>query len=404
MTCNTIVKPSKSVLYPWWGASLFVRKWIFERQSSALTSGFAVFILYWFAPLVLALFFGSIITCETRQKLINLLSTRPTDLIDVPNLLGQLRCMASAAEAQPLGYLTDKTHFLFAIIISIGAGFATHVVRRFNATIIELRDGDIPHANDEELSTIYRYYRGLTAYLRFRAISLLLALATLWIFLYIIRSDRYTYWWGSNQFGYTGYFFSVIVALMVYWGSRFIVLIGLGSIMISRLMRFPLILRPYHPDGCNGLTPMGRQIVFLWLFALSLAFAIYVTLSIGYLGIEKTAVVWIIALLCSLAIPALAILPLLSALSSIGRARKARLANFEILLHDLLDRAEQSALCCDHDAAERYVKKLKNVQEAQAIILSANVWPFNPKALVGILIVNMVQITLTAHELFGVFH
>ena len=403
MTQDNGSRQSESDLFPWWTSSPFVRKWVFEHRQSAFVSGLVVFLVYWVAPLILTLLFGSIITCATRQELLNLLSAGPEDMFDVPKLLSHLNCMQSVGSVDPLGYLTDKTHFLFAVIISIGAALATHVVRLFDVTMIELRDDGIPRAGDEVLSGSYKYYRGLATHRRFRALSMLLALATLAIFLYITRADGYTYWWGSSKFGYAGYFFSVIAALMVYWGSRAIILIGLGSIMIARIVRFPLILRPYHADGCNGLSPMGRQIILMWMFALSLAFAIYVTLSIGYLGIEKTAVIWIIALLASLTIPALAILPLISALSSIREAQKTRLANFETLLHGLLDQAEQHALQSDPDATGECVEKLKNLQEAQAIILSANVWPFNPKALVGILIVNTVQITLTANELFGIF-
>ena len=73
MTQDNGSRQSESDLFPWWTSSPFVRKWVFEHRQSAFVSGLVVFLVYWVAPLILTLLFGSIITCATRQELLNFL-------------------------------------------------------------------------------------------------------------------------------------------------------------------------------------------------------------------------------------------------------------------------------------------------------------------------------------------
>lgn len=389
--------------YPWWSSSRYVRHTLFERRMHGIEIGLWVFGVYWLLPLVLSLVAGTTLPRGMVSDWSSDLATNLPDLLPLASLIDVLARHQQLAEPDAITYLTDRTHFVFAVLIAIGGGLAGHVVRQFHATVIRLRNGGLPDAADAELKPVYDHYRGLATHRGFRALSLVLALFTFAIFYYLSVAASHVHWWGHSNYGYAGVAFALAAALMVYWGSRAVMLMGMGSVMLARIIRFPLKLRPFHPDGCNGLAPLGRQIINLWLFALVLAFAIYVTLSFGYLGVEKTVTVWVLALMGTLMIPALAVFPLLAALKSIHEARRGRLAHFESVLHNLLDEVEQASVERNYGQAIESVTRMKDIEAAHTIINTANVWPFNPRALMSILVVNAVQIVLTLDQLFKVF-
>lgn len=389
--------------YPWWSSSWVVKKVVFERQLSGYWLGLLIFAVYWGIPLLFSLFSGTVLLKDILTGWSASLSDTSRDLLPIASYLTELAQGQMLHGDDSLSYLTDKTHFAFALIISIGAGIATRVVRSFNATIIQLRQGEIPVANESELIADYLRYRKRAAHPLLRFMSFVLAVITVLIFYYIASDSDNSDWWGYSAYGKGGVVFAVIEGFMVYWGSRTIILMGMGSLMLAKFIDHPITLRPFHPDGCNGLAPLGRQIIFLWLFALSLAFAIYVTLSFGYLGIEKKLIVWILAALGTIMIPALAVWPLMASLRAIQSAQRLRLAHFEKILNSLLDNTEQLVQSNQCDQAMQTVEQMNGIQAAHTVINSANVWPFNPRALVGIMIVNIVQIILTLKELVGVF-
>lgn len=389
--------------YPWWSTSWLVAKIVHEWGVGSLWVGVIVFTVYWGIPLLFSIFSGTMLSHEVLLNWSLSLSNNSPDLLPVSKYLKELARGQNLRHLSDLSYLSDKTHFIFALLISVGAGIATRVVRHFNTTIIQLRQGGIPVASEEQLKATYLRYRRLATHSGFRFISLVLAVVTGLIFYYISKDNDYNHWWGYHSYGSTGTVFAIIEGLMVYWGSRTILLMGMGSLMLANFIGHPLLLRPFHPDGCNGLSPLGQQIIYLWLFALTLAFAIYVTLSFGYLDIEKTVIVWLLAVLGTISIPALAVWPLLAALRAIQAAQRLRLAHFEKILNTLLDSTEQLVQTNQCDQAIQTVEQMNGIQAAHTVINSANVWPFNPRALVGILIINVVQIILTVNELIDVF-
>ena len=69
----------------------------------------------------------------------------------------------------------------------------------------------------------------------------------------------------------------------------------------------------------------------------------------------------------------------------------------------MLDNTELLVQENDCVQAVQTVEQMNGIQAAHTVINSANVWPFNPRALVGIMIVNIIQIVLTLNELIAVF-
>src|SRR6202008_956366 len=110
------------------------------------------------------------------------------------------------------------------------------------------------------------------------------------VFLYFCRSADYAYWWGSTSRGSAGPAFSAIQFAHIYFATQSMFLVVGGALMLAWIFKNGLQLRPFHPDGCNGLAPVGTLIFLFWIFALLLAGAIFVSTALGYLRLEKAHV------------------------------------------------------------------------------------------------------------------
>ena len=383
--------------YPIWVSSNFAEKMLFIWNIPSYVIGLWTFLLYWGVPLIFSILAGTVLPKDTLKKWAN----ESNDIFSLAPLFQYFEQHQVLVQENSICYFTDYTHFTFAVIIAIGSGLAAHIVRRFHLLFLELRKRRIPIGNEKDFIVLYRTYNNLLNHQAFKIISLLLAVLVSMIFFHLSSLDKNQHWWGYKDYGNAGLSLSIVEGFMVYWGSNTMVVLGVGSLLLARLMSYPLKLRPFHSDGCNGLAPLGYQIVLLWLFALALAMAIYVTLKFGYLGIESTFVVWVIAALGTITIPTLAILPLMASLKSIQEARLDRLAGFEYLLEDLLDKTLDAVKSGHCEDALKSVGQMNGIQSAHEVINAANVWPFNPKALAGILLVNVIQVIFTAHELIN---
>jgi hypothetical protein len=166
-------------------------------------------------------------------------------------------------------------------------------------------------------------------------------------------------------------------------------------------MSLPMDLRPFHPDGCNGLAPLGKQIFLLWSNALVGGLAIYVTLRFGYLGVERTPIVWILAIIGTMIIPAIAVVPLFASLRAVKKVQQKYLNHLGVFLNDRLQLADGAIQNGNLDEADKFIGQLENAKKLFEIYKTANVWPFNTRALTLIVLINAVQIVLTAKQLLS---
>ena len=137
----------------------------------------------------------------------------------------------------------------------------------------------------------------------------------------------------------------------------------------------------------------------LWILAILLGTAIWIALFLGYLGIERTVVAWILATIALLAIPAIAIAPLLSSLRAIHKAQWLILSDFEPFLNDLLIRGKDQVRQGRRDEATQVLSTLGDVTSVHQFVVSINPWPFNPRALAVVIFIYCLQLFLTLREL-----
>jgi len=360
------------------------------------------FCAYWLVPFVFCVYDGTLLGPQSvawlQQRILDF--SMPDTAIDAADkfLSSQTLIMDGS-----VGYLDDMNHFIFAITLCLGCTLGVAALRNFNRTMDNLQKNGVPATDSMDVSSIYEIYLRKA----FRPAVMIacggLAVLAFYLFIGMYDAPGQQGWWGNSRYGIAGLVFAVIIGAMVFsllWGGY---ILTMGSIMLSRIVRLPMSLRPFHQDGCNGLAPLGKQILLLWWVALSGGAAIYVTLRLGYLGIERTPLIRLLAVVGSAMIPAIAILPLYASLKSIQEIQNSSLEHLGPLLNNLLLEANSAVREQNFEVAKGAISRINELKELFEIVKSANVWPFNPKALTIVATANVIQIALTAKELLHLF-
>lgn len=376
-----------------WCDGLLLRVALFKMHIRPWSIGLLVFAGYWGLPLIVATLSGSLVTKASLSSLCSLLPA-PVSQNGILQWLMDFQSMP-----QGLAYLNDRSHFIFAALLVPGSAVVSMILTKVHTTVAGLQADGLPHNDRLLIRNIYNSYRAFANHWAFRLFSLLFACITAAVFLSFHYSVPHAQWWGNRLYGFDGILFSAIEAGMVYYGTQSILLVGCASAMLSKLLTGKLALRPFHPDGANGLAPVGRMIMLLWALALVLGAEICVALFLGYLGIERLPLSWVLALVGLSAIPVLAIIPLYVSLNAIQRARAEKIGRFEPVMNSILSQAEVLAREGRHDEAAKKLCILGDVHNVHNALVSLNVWPFNRHALAGAFAAYAVQLVLILNEL-----
>ena len=375
--------------YPPWPTGLVLRR--LYRVPSGLVA-LAAFAAYWGIPGVIAAWDGTFFAAA--------MPLAPSD--GMTALLG-LEWFGSLILHDPgvtdtLNYLGDRSHLLFSILLGLEAGVALEILRRLDRAMATLRRDNLPTPDGDYPQRNYLTVRAIANHPLLRVASLGLAAATFFVFLYFCRSADYAYWWGSTSRGSAGLAFAAIQFAMIYFATQSMFLVVGGALMLAWIFKNGLQLRPFHPDGCNGLAPVGTLIFLFWIFALLLAGAIFVATALGYLGLEKAHVFWALAFIATLSVPLAAVAPLASAVIAVTRARRQQLQQLEPTLDDLF--AQSLSALRTGDALES-ADRLGKLQAMHDVLSGVNVWPFNPRALTAAIGASAIQTLLTLNEIVG---
>lgn len=371
-TTNEVPTASAPPLFEWFGGILLaplqlarvIRPWAF---------GGIAFLGYWGVPLILAGLSGALLTADP-------LTSRADDAgWPIGPLADYLQSRSSMTEG--IAYLSDSTHFLFALVISFGTSIAVVVLKNVRP-VTQAIISDAINESPEQVGLIYETYRASANHWLPRLICVLLGVATGAAFVYFATAADYAFWWGSTENGVAGFYLAVIEGLMVFYGLQAIYLITAASFMFLRIFRGGIRLRPFHPDGCTGLAPIGRLIVLLWLFAIALGGAIYVALRLGYLGLSEIGVSWMLALVATCGIPVMAAVPLYAALRAAYNARFDMLSRLEPALERSFKekRGVSVAAPPQHELTEFY-----------SIVKEVKIWPFSEGAVLTVIAAYALQ-------------
>lgn len=382
---------------PPWSYNYFLDFLLYRLKAPTVMLPAAVALFYWGVSFVLSLFDGTTINAVTANGLATTCADLPISGF-IKSLVSEFARHQKLSGAHALPYLNDMTHLAFTLVISIGALSAMLTMKNFNLTVLRLLREDTPAWNLRFTGYVYRRFRDKAFRRRYILLCAVMGALASILFSYLCMSAKYEYWWGSGKNGIAGFAFAAIVGAMVFSGLWVALLLVFGSLMLARLLKSPLPLRPFHRDGCNGLSPLGRQIFLLWCSALCGGMAIVVALYFGYLDIQKNPLVWLLAVIGTVCIPVLAVIPLYAALRAIRRTQDVSLEHLGSILNHNLSIADLAVRNKDFATADKAIADLNELKGIFDIIKSANVWPFNPKALTFIVVINGIQIALTLKQ------
>lgn len=376
-----------------WYTNVSARFVLDELTLPSWLAGVFALVIYWGLPLGMSFIDGTLISVAQSQELnAALAGPRPLQSVLAFFLLG-----AKTDNSQ--FYLLDRSHFLFSVLTGLGAAVAVSILRRLGSAPAALYRRGLPVADADFLSRNEAFFRALGNHPLGRIASLILASGVFLVFFYFYRNPGYHYWWGSDIHGRAGLVLAAVEFVMVYFATQSVFLILAGAAMIAGMFQKGVELRPFLADRCNGLGPIGNLILMLWLIALIGAMAVYVTMGLGYLGIERMPIAWALALVATLVIPFVAIVPLVATVRATLRARDAQLRRIEDRLDERYAKAIAPQAASDNasDGGDDF-GQLKEIYE---FLCDLNIWPFNPRALTVIILAYALQAYATIREFVG---
>ena len=352
--------------------------------------GAVVFVGYWGIPLTFAAIDGTLLSRSW------LLSASSRIVVG-----GDLVRSVAAAQVieHGLAYLQDGSHLAFAALLALGAAIGTLTLKALLPTIDYLRTLDIPNEGEAQHMRLYAAHQRAANSWALKVASLLLAAVAGLTFLGFYTNQELASWWGSAQHGRAGLVLAIVETAMVYFGVRGMASLGVASLLLTRMLRTNVTLRPFHPDGCNGLAPLGRLIVLLWLFAIAVGGEVTVALKLGYLGIEQFVITWVLATVSMFVIPLIAIFPLSSSLRSLHKARFSELEKLEPVLDECYRELTTATSHGHSQLASAAVSRLNELRGVHEMLTAVNVWPFNPRALALVVSAYALQLVLTLKDL-----
>ncbi|MDB5282171.1 MAG: hypothetical protein JWO06_1246 [Bacteroidota bacterium] len=333
--------------------------------------GFIIFAGYWFLPLLV----GCICSVHT-------IGDTMKDIHEFGHL-----------------YLSDHTHLFFSLTVSAGGMLCLIILNKIPTSISILINEEVLTAPSETIKSLYLQERKNAHTLFLQLCSALLVIPTGFAFFKFFYLPKYSFWWGNSAHGYQGIYFMLIAMLMVYYGTRVLVLLSFNTKFLYDVLKLGIKPKIFHSDNSNGLSALGNIIILKWLLAICIILAILILLFFGYLNFENTIETKILVSICSLAIPIIAILPLLKSLREISKTQKERLKIFGKFLNEKLDSIQTLLIQGDIANVEDQVKNFNEMQQVFNTIAKMNVFPFNPRALAFVIFIYAFQIGLTIYQL-----
>jgi hypothetical protein len=384
-----------------WARSWVLRLLLVRWELSGACVGAICFATYWIVPLAFSLIDGTAITQEAAQSLKQNWLPLHTHIALLDQLFDRLIAAQKLHGAAQLAYLQDRTHFLFAAIVSIGVWISVVLFRKLQQNPQTLMAQGLFVDGPTQIVKRYEHYRrrayGPTGIL----FGAFMSIGTFIAFIAFSHSPNVAHWWGYAGYGSAGTAFALAIAFVIFWGCRGLFIIGNGSLMVGKLCEFPVVFRPFHPDGCNGFAPVGEIVVLLWLDSLALLLTIFVTMHFGYLEIERTPVAWGSAIVGIGILPVFVAYPLFKAHHALLAARTRALESLEPAMMNLHASIEGRLRSAHGRNPDLQLPVVDNAEGLFNTLSNANVWPFHRNVTAAIFIANVLQLLLLARAIFG---
>lgn len=352
---------------------------------------------YYLAPLLVTASCGALLSPARAQQQMYLLGYPSVGL-----WMSSSKTMLAVAKAggSPFYYASDIRHLFMAIVtVLIGTALTIASLQRYSKVFQELvRSGQLgmTHPQIEAVVERANQRRGSIApYLLFAIASLLMT-----TFMVDKAFDgAHVDWWGHSDHGPAGVILGLAAGAMVFCGASAVYLLAVGLQVISEMFKYPVTLRPFHPDGCNGFAVFGDFLIVLFLLSVALAMSISITIFGGYLGVEDFVGTWVIGTGILATIPLILITPLVRCTIQIGRAKHDRLARVEAILNKALQDIENDISdTYDPETLTGRVEHLLKAKKAMSHVYGPYNFPFKPRLVGALSVTYAIQVVLIMRE------
>lgn len=364
--------------------------------------GLLAFSVYYLAPLVVAASSGTLVSPQTVAQ-----QFEPVDLAWLGGWLSHSESLGSLASSDPppLYYAGDLIHLAMAVTtLLLGTLLIMTALQRFETVFAYLVNSGQLGAGLDRIEGEVRRARQRSRCLAVYGL-LLLAAALLTAFMVArTQNPNYQWWWGHQSHGPAGFLFAMAAGAMVAGGGGSIYLLAVALQTVSRLLRYPVTLRPLHPDGCNGFAPFGDFLIFLFFLSITIATSISITFWGGYLGVEVFLGTWIVGASILLAIPLILITPLVRCTLQIARARQARLVRVEAVLNKaLLEIEDWISDGGDPGALREKLEHLIHARTTITDLYGSYNFPFKPRIAGALSLSYLLQVAFLIREAISKF-
>lgn len=298
--------------------------------------------------------------------------------------------------------LSDYPHLIMSGILIppfsiLGIYYLDKIPKSFNI----IKNNNVLKIDDESYKSLIHQIENKYNSLIFKIISFLIAIGVFLTFILMVYNKSFSFWWGSIVNGISGIYLSIIVSIIVYYMTflGFIILITIWA--FYKTMQYPVILRPFHPDKCNGFKTFGDLILIIYIFTFGVALLIADVYYFKYFGLEKSIIVNVGILIYFLCIPILLIAPALTISRNVRQEKLKYLYQLEDKLQDRFDKIQakiqRNELDEDYSIILQDIEKLR---ETSAISEKISVWPFRINEMRSIILTYMGQIVIVIYEIF----
>lgn len=303
----------------------------------------------------------------------------------------------------PAPVITDLTHTVFStVIVFLGAVWFRHFTNTVPATFEKLfRDQVFEFDQRTYELWISRVQQGYNSR-RVKVTCFLLATPVLVTFLLMTHNAGLSYWWGYHEYGFAGYYLAIIVSVAAYYGF-FAIFATVTTIRAIRTLKgYRLCLRPFHPDECSGLRPLGDLIVLIYAGTIIVGIGLFTTQFLGYFGLEGSVLMWLLIAGYLGIVPLIFISPTASVRHVVKEAKKEELPILESKLQRCYEKI-RSKIEGEHLDYEfrKQMEQFGKLREVQKVIGEISEWPFAANIVWSTVAIYLLQIVIALLPLLG---
>lgn len=276
----------------------------------------SLFSLYYLVTNMVACSFGVGLSVKMAQLLVSL---------GFPEII-----MGFARTPVAVPAFGDPVHATFSISVIVAGGLFGVAYLHSAPTILSLLAFDSGlRPSRGQYDEVVAFVHSATSSVWFYLLPVVGVAAGVSSFQWLSHLAHLNQWWGNVSHGSAGTVLSLNIGFVIGVGILLGEVMVLITLALYRLFLSPMNLRPLHPDGCGGFTPLGVFSIVVYWIMLCGAVGFATVYFFGYFGLEDTALFWGCVLIYLVAVFAVVFAPLIWFAARVEKEKRRVLRQLE---------------------------------------------------------------------------